>query len=127
MFEQTWPTKQPDGSIKERHVYSGPQGEGYIDFVYRQKQDGSIEVRKTHVGPEDRDSYGFKDLTDNGQAEKCKRIIEGKATWTPNIGFKINPEFENDYDKDGTLKPKPPVDPAPKGDANGGAEIISSE
>ena len=43
-----------DGDIvKERHIYNGPKGEGYIDYEY-QMNAGELEYKGTHVGPEAR-------------------------------------------------------------------------
>ena len=52
MEEQKLPYKDGD-IVKERHVYKGPKGEGYIDYEYRMNA-GELEYKGTHVGPEAR-------------------------------------------------------------------------
>jgi hypothetical protein len=94
MEKQIWPTKQPDGTIYERHVYSGPQGDGYTDIYRREKEDGSFEIKRIHVGPEDRpsdDDFIPVDLAEDSKI-KLKRIIEEKAEWKPDVGFVVNNE-----------------------------------
>lgn len=50
-----------DGIEKERHVYSGPQGSGYLDYEYK-TVDGVNYIKCTHVGPENRESYDWRIL-----------------------------------------------------------------
>lgn len=45
--------KEQDNIVRETHVYSGPLGEGYIDYEYRAVGE-KLEVRASHVGPETR-------------------------------------------------------------------------
>lgn len=110
MEQQIWPTKQPDGTIFERHVYSGPQGEGYIDIVYREKLDGTFKRKATHIGPELRESdKKFISLASEDERNvKLKRLKEDKAEWKPEIGFEVKKEFKEVIDEKGF--PKPPKD-----------------
>lgn len=107
MPEQIWPTKQPDGTIYERHVYKGPQGEGYIDIVYREKAPGVFEKKATHFGPESRNSdTGFVELPEvDERRTKFKRLKEEKAEWKPNTGFEVKPKFKDTIDESGKDKP----------------------
>lgn len=43
-----------DGITKERHEYQGPQGDGFIDYEYK---DGMM--RSKHTGPEQREDTGW--------------------------------------------------------------------
>lgn len=106
MEQQIWPTKQLDGTIYERHVYGGPQGEGYFDITYREKAPGKFERKIVHVGPEVRNADGqFHDLNQDGVNLKLLRIKEEKAEWKPNIGFEVKPEFVEIIEVDGKEKP----------------------
>lgn len=42
----------------ERHEYQGPQGEGFIDYEYREL-DGIKQMRSKHTGPEQREDTGW--------------------------------------------------------------------
>jgi L-lactate utilization protein LutB len=102
MEQQIWPTKQPDGRIYERHVYSGPQGEGCIDIFMDIAGDGTIDVSCNHNGPEART---FPTKIDSPELKvKLERLKEEKAEWTENNGFKIKPEFKDVLDDSGMDK-----------------------
>ena len=69
MEKQILPYKDGD-IVKERHVYSGPKGEGYIDFEYRMNA-GELEYKGTHVGPESLDVPSeWTQLPDRNETEK---------------------------------------------------------
>lgn len=112
MEQQIWPTKQPDGTIFERHVYSGPQGEGYIDIVLREKADGTFEKKATHNGPESRESDSkFKPLPLEDEKQiKLKRLKEGKAEWKKDSGFEVKDEFKDSIDEHGSEKELKPLE-----------------
>jgi L-lactate utilization protein LutB len=102
MENQIWPTKQPDGRIYERHVYSGPQGEGYIDIFLDIAGDGTIDVSCDHQGPEART---FPTKIDSPELKvKLERLKEEKANWVEGRGFEIKGEFKKDFESDGSLK-----------------------
>lgn len=107
MAEQIWPTKQTDGGVFERHVYSGPQGEGYIDIFYKQTPDGKTQRKQVNHGPEERVSdQDFVELESNEDRDiKLKRISADEAVWTQDDGFKIKPESAEKYDENGKEKP----------------------
>ena len=51
--KQILPYLDPDGvTVRERHVYSGEDGDGYIDIEYK-KNGNKIRVKTTHYGPEE--------------------------------------------------------------------------
>ena len=52
-MDQKLPKKDPDEIVRETHVYSGPLGDGYIEYEYRMVGD-AIERKANHVGPENR-------------------------------------------------------------------------
>lgn len=114
MENQIWPTKQPDGRIYERHVYSGPQGEGYIDIFMDVASDGTIDVSYNHNGPEAR---AFPTKIDSPELKlKLERLKEEKAEWKEGAGFDIKEEFKDQFEKDGSVKVpvKEPKDKEPK-------------
>jgi len=102
MEKQIWPTKQPDGRIYERHVYSGPQGEGYIDIFMDVSQDGTIDVAAEHHGPEAR---AFATKIESPELKvKLERLKEEKAEWKEGKGFEVKAEFKAEFEKDGRVK-----------------------
>lgn len=50
-----------DGIERERHVYSGPLGSGYLDYEYK-TENGVNYIKCTHVGPENRPSFDWRIL-----------------------------------------------------------------
>lgn len=61
--EQLFPELQQDGSTYQRHVYSGPLGDGYTD-IWTKVVDGKTYMKCTHVGPENRQSHDWKEVVD---------------------------------------------------------------
>jgi len=66
-------SQRPDDKVGnivfERHVYSGPQGDGFIDFEY--KKIGLDMLKKvTHVGPEARPSHDYEVVADENFTER---------------------------------------------------------
>ena len=53
MEKQILPHKDEDGIVRQRDVYQGPKGDGYIDYEYRYTE-GKLEYKGVHVGPESR-------------------------------------------------------------------------
>lgn len=49
---------EASGTECERHEYQGPQGSGFIDFEYREKN-GKKQMRSRHAGPEARTDTGW--------------------------------------------------------------------
>lgn len=90
MENQIWPTKQPDGTIYERHVYGGPQGEGFTDIFYRENAEGAFDTKRVHVGPEQRETDSDYIPSHSPDRDiKFKQLKEGKAEWKPSIGFEV--------------------------------------
>lgn len=90
-FDQVWPTKQPDGTVFERHVYSGPQGDGFIDIVYQQNG-ADLEVKYDHHGPEQRNlPAAFVKIDETKTKALVRDVIEDKVTWTEDDGIKAIP------------------------------------
>ena len=83
MADQIWPTRQPDGTVIERHVYSGPQGEGFIDRVWRDNA-GTLELQETHTGPEDRpgQTHSFTPVDESEGQKSVRLVISDRGEWT---------------------------------------------
>lgn len=116
-MQQAWPTKQLDGTIFERHVYTSPKGDGHIDITHREKSPGVFETKRVEHGLDGRGfSADFEEVKDADFLMKLKRIKEEKADWKPDSGFEIKPEYKDSIDKDGKdiLKTEPEEDASKK-------------
>lgn len=51
-----------DGIEKETHIYSGPQGQGFIEFEFRVVS-GVKQMRSKHTGPEKREDTNWEWVT----------------------------------------------------------------
>ena len=110
---QIWPYKDGD-VVKERHVYNGPLGEGYIDIEYKEV-DGKMMVKETHYGPENRPSFDWqevypkesksitekvfvvdreKDVT-TSTADPKALVLKGECVWLQDEGLKITESYKD--------------------------------
>lgn len=75
-MKQKLAKKDPDGIVRETHVYSGPQGDGFIVYEYRMNGT-EIEVKAEHTGPEARNlPVNWTAIPDTQTTEKFKARIK---------------------------------------------------
>lgn len=80
-MKQKLPKKDPDGIVRETHVYSGPQGDGFIVYEYRMNG-ADIEVKAEHTGPEARNlpvnwtTIPDTQITETVQASTKKETVD---------------------------------------------------
>lgn len=72
-MDQILAKKELDNIVRERHVYSGPKGDGYIDYEYRMNN-GKLEVKATHNGPELRNLKTDWTVIENSTIEEQVQI-----------------------------------------------------
>lgn len=68
MSEIQRPPQKIGAIVFERQVYSGPSGDGFIDFEYR-AVGSNLEMKQTHVGPEARPSHDYQVVPDISRLE----------------------------------------------------------
>lgn len=80
-MKQKLAKKDPDGIVRETHVYSGPQGDGFIVYEYRMNGT-EMEVKAEHTGPEARElpvnwtAIPDVQTTEKFEARKKKETID---------------------------------------------------
>lgn len=71
-MKQILPEKDDKGIVTETHVYSGPKGEGVINYEYRMNGE-VLEVRAEHTGPENRNvPKTWTEIPDTIQTERVE-------------------------------------------------------
>lgn len=68
--ENQRPDDKVGNHVFERHTYSGPLGDGYIDYDYKINGADKLMVKADHFGPEARESHGYKEIPDVIEIEK---------------------------------------------------------